>query len=156
MPLVVLVVSVGLEGNSLRTAVRESNPSRGSRSSPQFIRSAKAPELPGHPPRGDLAALIGLVFAMLGVGMTIFLTGNGRWDAAARAHGLLLVTVAVVLAVEMKSLLLGEAASVEHMPKRIEDAICSPPPPTSVDRLISTCAPSMSSPELHPGQRRSP
>lgn len=121
VPIVVLVISIGLEGFSFRTAIRESNPSRGSRTWPQFIRSAKAPELPVVLLE-DFAALIGLVFALFGVVLTI-ITGDGRFDAAGTGLiGLLLVTVAIVLAVEMKSLLLGEAASPQNV-RAIEVAI---------------------------------
>ena len=131
MPFVVLVVSIGLEGNSFRTAVQESNPQRGSRSWPQFVRSAKAPELPVILLE-DLAALLGLVLALLGVTLTV-VTGDGRWDAVGTGLiGLLLVAVAVVLAVEMKSLLLGEAASRENV-RAIEEAIAGT---DGVDRLI--------------------
>jgi len=131
VPLVVLVVSIGLETNSFRTAIQESNPQRGGRSWPQFVRSAKAPELPVILLE-DLAALLGLVFALVGVVLTI-VTGNGRWDAAGTGLiGLLLVTVAIVLAIEMKSLLLGEAASVENV-RAIEAAVVAT---DGVDRLI--------------------
>lgn len=114
VPLAVLLVSMGMEGSSLRTAVHESNPVRGSRSWWQFVRSAKAPELPVVLLE-DAGALIGLVLALFGVGLTL-LTGDGRWDAAGTAGiGLLLVVIAVVLAVEMSSLLVGEAASAEDV-----------------------------------------
>jgi divalent metal cation (Fe/Co/Zn/Cd) transporter len=79
----------------------------------EFIRTARAPELPVILLE-DFAALLGLLFALFGVGLTL-LTGNGLWDAAGTAMiGLLLVAVAVLLAVEMKSLLIGEAATPEH------------------------------------------
>jgi divalent metal cation (Fe/Co/Zn/Cd) transporter len=131
VPIVVLLAAIVMEGFSFRTAVRESNHVRGQRSWPQFIRSAKAPELPVILLE-DLAALLGLVFALFGVGMTL-LTHNGMWDAVGTAMiGLLLVTVAVILAIEMKSLLLGEAASPEHV-RRIVDAIESVP---VIDRVI--------------------
>jgi divalent metal cation (Fe/Co/Zn/Cd) transporter len=79
-----------------------------------FIRTAKAPELPVVLLE-DAAALFGLVFALIGVGMTL-ITGRGRWDAAGTLLiGLLLVLVAGVLAVEMNSLLIGEAATPEHI-----------------------------------------
>ncbi|HSU69826.1 MAG TPA: cation diffusion facilitator family transporter, partial [Micrococcaceae bacterium] len=110
VPLAVLVGSILLEGYSFRTAIRESNHTRGRQTWPQFIRTAKAPELPVVLLE-DTAALAGLVFALVGVSMTL-VTGNGLWDAAATGLiGLLLVFVAVVLAVETKSLLLGESAS---------------------------------------------
>lgn len=114
VPLAVLVVAIALESFSFRTAIHESNQVRGQRSWPEFIRTAKAPELPVILLE-DFAALLGLTFALFGVSMTLA-TGNGIWDAVGTAMiGTLLVLVAIVLAVEMKSLLLGEAASVERV-----------------------------------------
>lgn len=110
IPLLVLAIAIGLESFSLRTAVKESNPLRKGMSWPQFIRRAKAPELPVVLLE-DVAALIGLVFALIGVGLTI-ITGNGVWDGIGTVLiGLLLVTVAIVLGIETKSLLVGEGAS---------------------------------------------
>ena len=114
VPLAVLVVAIGLESYSFKTAITESNRSRGGSSWVVFIRTAKAPELPVVLLE-DAAALCGLVFALFGVGMTV-VTENGRWDAAGTGLiGLLLVSVAAVLAVEMNSLLIGEAATLEHV-----------------------------------------
>jgi cation diffusion facilitator family transporter len=114
VPIVVLLAAIGMESFSFRTAIHESNEVRGGLSWVQFVRTAKAPELPVVLLE-DLAALVGLVFALFGVSMTL-VTGNGRWDAAGTAMiGLLLVSVAIVLAVEMKSLLLGEGATVENV-----------------------------------------
>jgi cation diffusion facilitator family transporter len=110
VPVLVLVVAIGLEGFSFRTAINESNEVRGKQSWPEFIRRAKAPELPVVLLE-DFAALIGLGLALLGVGLTL-LTDDGVWDGIGTlAIGVLLVTVAIVLAVETKSLLLGEGAS---------------------------------------------
>jgi len=110
LPLLVLAIAIGLESFSLRTAVHESNPLRKGMSWPQFIRRAKAPELPVVLLE-DVAALTGLVFALLGVGLTI-VTGNGVWDGVGTVLiGLLLVAVAIVLGIETKSLLVGEGAS---------------------------------------------
>jgi divalent metal cation (Fe/Co/Zn/Cd) transporter len=110
VPLVVLVAAIVMEGFSFRTAIHESNRTRGTRSWAQFVRTAKAPELPVVLLE-DLAALTGLVFALVGVTLTL-VTHDGRWDAVGSAAiGLLLVVVAVVLGLEMKSLLLGESAS---------------------------------------------
>ena len=111
VPLAVLVVAIVLESFSFRTAIIESNHVRGKRSWVDFIRTAKAPELPVILLE-DFAALLGLTFALFGVSMTLA-TDNGFWDAVGTALiGTLLVLVAVILAIEMKSLLLGEAASV--------------------------------------------
>jgi cation diffusion facilitator family transporter len=110
--LIVLVLSAVLESFSLRTAIREANKVRGNRNWSTFIRRTKAPELPVVLLE-DLAALIGLVFAFTGVTLA-WVTGRGWWDGAGSlAIGLLLATAAAILAVEMKSLLIGEAASAE-------------------------------------------
>ncbi len=131
VPVVVLVVAIALESFSFRTAIVESNHVRGKRSWGEFIRSAKAPELPVILLE-DFAALLGLVFALSGVVLTL-ITGNGVWDAVGTALiGVLLVTVAFVLSVEMKSLLLGEAATVENV-RAIETAIDAAP---GIDRVI--------------------
>lgn len=110
LPLAVIVVGLVLEGFSLRTAVRESLPLKGEGSWLQFVRRSKAPELP-IVLLEDFAALIGLLLAGFGVCLT-WLTGNGVFDALATiAIGVLLVAVALVVGVEVKSLLVGEGAS---------------------------------------------
>jgi cation diffusion facilitator family transporter len=110
--LIVLVLSAVLEGFSLRTGIHEANKVRGDRNWGTFIRRTKAPELPVVLLE-DLAALIGLGFAFAGVTLS-WLTGYGQWDGAGSlAIGLLLATAAAILAVEMKSLLIGESASPE-------------------------------------------
>jgi cation diffusion facilitator family transporter len=107
---IVLGIAMCLEGASLRTAVRESRHSRGAASWRSFIRRSKAPELPAVLLE-DFAALIGLLFALIGVSLATA-TGDDRWDGAGSiAIGVLLACVAAVLAVEMKSLLIGESAS---------------------------------------------
>ncbi len=108
----VLGVSAVMEGFSLRTGIKEANHARGDRSWSTFIRKTKAPELPVVLLE-DTAALIGLVFAFCGVGLAV-LTGDGRWDGAGSLGiGVLLAVAAAILAVEMKSLLIGESASPE-------------------------------------------
>ena len=110
-----------MEGYALRTAIVESNRVRADRSWKEFVRTAKAPELPVILLE-DCGALLGLMFALFGVSMTL-LTGEGRWDAAGTAMiGILLVLIAVILAVEMKSLLIGESASRAHQ-RAIQNAL---------------------------------
>jgi cation diffusion facilitator family transporter len=110
LPVLVLFIAIGAEGFSFRTAVKEANHVRGKQSLVEFIRRAKAPELPVVLLE-DFAALIGLVLALFGVGLTV-LTGNGIWDAIGTlCIGVLLILVAVVLGIETKSLLVGEGAS---------------------------------------------
>jgi cation diffusion facilitator family transporter len=107
---IVLGVAISLEAFSFRTAISQSNESRGRVTWGAFIRHAKAPELPVVLLE-DFAALIGLSFALCAVILST-VTGDGRWDGAGSiAIGLLLGCVAAVLAVEMKSLLIGESAS---------------------------------------------
>ena len=116
VPLAVLVGAIIAESFSFRTAIIESNPLRGKQSWVKFIRNAKQPELPVILLE-DFGALVGLVFALFGVGLTL-ITGNGIWDALGTAMiGLLLVAIAVVLAMETKSLLLGESATRDDVAK---------------------------------------
>ena len=108
----VLGVAIVLESFSLRTAIAASNPTRGQHGLGHFIRHAKAPELPTVLLE-DMAALAGLVFALTGVALSA-ITHRGEWDGAGSlAIGCLLGVVAVILAIEMKSLLIGESASAE-------------------------------------------
>lgn len=106
----VLVVAVGLEGYSFRTAVHESRPLKGQASWWRFIRTSRSPELPVVLLE-DAGALVGLVFALAGVGLSVA-TGDPLWDGVGTvAIGLLLGVIATVLIVEMQSLLIGEGAT---------------------------------------------
>jgi cation diffusion facilitator family transporter len=127
----ILLVAVGLETFSLRTAIREANHVRGDDSWFAFIRHSKSPELPVVLLE-DVGAEIGLMLALVGVGMAQ-ITDNPRWDAAGSLGiGVLLVVIAAVLVVEMKSLLLGESASDDDQ-RRIQAAVEGTP---GVRRLI--------------------
>jgi cation diffusion facilitator family transporter len=107
--IVILFVAIGLEGFSFRTAIHESRELKGQLSWWQFIRQSTTPELPVVLLE-DFGALIGLVLALLGVGLTL-LTGEGVFDALGTIGiGLLLGVIAIVLIIEMKSLLIGEGA----------------------------------------------
>jgi cation diffusion facilitator family transporter len=109
---VVLGIAIVLESFSLRTAVRESSEQREGHGWLAFIRRAKAPELPAILLE-DVAALAGLFLAAVGVTLTV-VTGSEFWDGlGSLAIGVLLGCVAVILAVEMKSLLIGESASAD-------------------------------------------
>ncbi|MFD5329335.1 cation diffusion facilitator family transporter [Streptomyces sp. NPDC127092] len=120
-PVGVLVFAIIAESFSFRTAIKESNEIRGNLSWKEFVRRAKAPELPVVLLE-DLGALVGLVLALGGVGLALA-TGNGVWDGIGTVCiGVLLVLIAIVLAAETKSLLLGEAAGVDEV-KKIEAAI---------------------------------
>lgn len=132
LPIVVLVVAIGLESFSLRTAIVESNHVRAEGQSwVSFVRHAKAPELPVVLLE-DIGALTGLVFALFGVGLTV-ITGNTVFDAIGTLMiGTLLILIAIVLGIETKSLLVGEGATdADH--RRIVDAIEAGP---EVQRII--------------------
>ena len=131
VPIVVLLAAIVMESLSFRTAIRETEHVRGDATYVQFIRRAKQPELPVILLE-DFAALIGLFFALVGVGVSL-LTQNLWWDVAGTALiGLLLVAVAVVLAIETKSLLIGESAGVDAE-QRIGDAITATP---GIDQIV--------------------
>jgi cation diffusion facilitator family transporter len=131
VPVAVLVAAIVMESLSFRTAIIEANKLRGSVSWTRFVRNARAPELPVILLE-DFAALTGLVLALIGVVLTLA-TDNGIFDGlGSMAIGALLVCVAIFLAIEMKSLLLGESATRESQ-TRIATAIESVP---GVQRLI--------------------
>jgi cation diffusion facilitator family transporter len=128
---IVLLIAACLEGYALHTAVGEANRTRGGRSWLRFVRRTRSPELPVILLE-DSAALLGLLLALLGVGLSV-LTGNGVFDGIATVGiGALLVTVAVLLAVETKSLIIGESALPEQG-AAIEQALISTP---GVQRVI--------------------
>jgi cation diffusion facilitator family transporter len=107
---VILLVAMACEAFSLRTAVKESRHTKGPESWWRFNRHSKTPELPVVLLE-DLGALIGLLLALIGLALAE-ITGNPRFDAIGSiAIGILLGIIAITLVVEMKSLLIGEAAS---------------------------------------------
>jgi cation diffusion facilitator family transporter len=127
----ILSVAIVLEGGSLRTAVLAANPLRRGAGWWSFIRNSKAPELPVVLLE-DTGAMLGLVIALVAVGLAL-VTGNPRWDGAGTVSiGVLLGVIAAVLAVEMRSLLIGEAASPSDR-EAILDAIGASP---TAERLI--------------------
>lgn len=115
-PVGVLIFAIIAETFSFRTAIKESNAVRGQQTWGQFIKRAKAPELPVVLLE-DLGALVGLVLALAGVSIAL-ITGNGVWDGIGTlCIGVLLIAIAIVLAAETKSLLLGEAAGTDDVEK---------------------------------------
>lgn len=129
--LTVLVIAIGLETFSFRTAIMEANKARGKRSMLQFVRDARQPELPVILLE-DAGALLGLVFALFGVGAAT-ITGDSKWDGlGAIAVGILLIVIAIFLAIEMTSMLVGESALPQEE-AQIRSAIESS---ALVDRVI--------------------
>ncbi|WP_280456544.1 cation diffusion facilitator family transporter [Nocardia carnea] len=128
---VILVLAIALETYSFATAFRESKPLKGRASWWQFIRNSRSPELPVVLLE-DTGALIGLVLALGGVGLTM-VTGNPVWDGIGTlAIGALLGIIAIILIVEMHSLLIGEGATAAE-DRAIRDCIADG---TTIDRLI--------------------
>ncbi len=108
----ILVLAIALESWSFRTAIVAAESTRGDKSWWSFIRHSKSPELPVVLLE-DLGALLGLVIALVGVTLAAVF-GDPRFDAIGSvAIGALLGVIAAVLAVEMKSLLIGESAAKE-------------------------------------------
>jgi cation diffusion facilitator family transporter len=129
--IVILVVAIGLESYSFRTAAVESRPLKGSGSWWHFIRTSRNPELPVVLLE-DTGALIGLALALGGVGLSM-LSGEPVWDGIGTAAiGVLLGIIAVILMVEMHSLLIGEGATSQE-DKAIRAALEQT---ANVDRLI--------------------
>jgi cation diffusion facilitator family transporter len=110
----ILLIGILLEGWSFRTAVIEARKVKGNASWWAFIRHSKSPELPVVVLE-DLGALCGLVIALVGIALAM-LTGDARFDAMGSITiGVLLGVIATILAIEMKSLLIGESAAPAHL-----------------------------------------
>jgi cation diffusion facilitator family transporter len=119
----VLLVAIVLETFSFRTAIVEARKVKGARGWWEYIRGSRSPELPVVLLE-DAGALIGLVLALVGVGLYA-VTGNEIWDAVGTLSiGILLLVIASFLTIEMKSLLIGEAASKDDI-EAITNAVSS-------------------------------
>lgn len=129
--IVILVIAIGLETFSFLTAMKESRPLKGTASWWQFIRNSRSPELPVVLLE-DTGALIGLILALFGVGLTM-ITGDAVWDGLGTLSiGLLLGVIAIILIIEMHSLLIGEGATAEE-DRDIRAALLDP---SCIDRVI--------------------
>lgn len=121
VPVVVLLAAMVMEGFALRTALKEARASKGDKSWWRYLKDSRSPEIPTIVLE-DTGALLGLVFGLFGVSMTLA-TGDGRWDAiGSGAIGVLLVVIAIFLGREMISMLVGESALPEHQ-DAIESAL---------------------------------
>ena len=127
----ILAFAIAMEAFAFRTAVTESRHTKGDHSWPSFIRRSRIPELPVVLLE-DLGALVGLVMAVTAISIAK-ITDNARWDGVGTLSiGILLGVIAIILAIEMKSLLIGEGALPEQV-SRINDALASS---TNVVRVI--------------------
>ncbi|MCS6985330.1 MAG: cation diffusion facilitator family transporter [Leptospiraceae bacterium] len=118
---IVLLFGVSLEIFSLIGCLREINKIRGKKSLWVWFRTTRKAELMvvlGE----DIAALVGLLLALSAVGLSM-ITGNPVYDAlGSMAIGILLIVVAILIAREVKSMMLGESAEEEKR-KAIENHI---------------------------------
>ncbi len=127
----ILIFGIVVESLSFRTAIVESNKVRGKLSWGTFIRRSRTPELPVVLLE-DLGAMFGLVFALIAV-VLAEVTGEPRWDGVGTlVIGVLLGIIAIVLAIEMKSLLIGESATEEDR-ERLRAALDDSP---EIDRVV--------------------
>ncbi len=127
----ILSVAIVLEIWSFRTAIVESRPLKGSKSWWRFIRTSRVPELPVVLLE-DLGALLGLIFALVAVTVSV-VADAPVWDGIGTvAIGVLLGVIAIILAIEMKGLLIGESARKVEL-AAISAAISDAP---GVERLI--------------------
>ncbi|ONI85963.1 cation transporter [Actinosynnema sp. ALI-1.44] len=117
---IILVVAIGLETYSFRTAIVESRLIKGDATWWQFIRQSRTPELPVVLLE-DAGALFGLVFALIGVGLAT-ITGDPVWDSIGTLTiGVLLGVIAIILIIEMKSLLIGEGATPTELDTIVDE-----------------------------------
>lgn len=124
--IVILSVAVALETFSLLTALKEVRHVKPKGMSLwRFIRHTRSPELPVVLLE-DIGAEIGLILALGGVLLSHF-THNPRWDSIASVLiGVLLTVIALILATEMKSSLMGETAT-DEAEDRIRNAATAHP-----------------------------
>jgi cation diffusion facilitator family transporter len=127
----ILGVAIVLEAFSFRTAIHEARPHKEGMSWARYIRQAREPELPVVVLE-DLGALVGLMLAFSAL-IVAEVTDDAIWDGIGTLSiGVLLGIIAVILAIEMKGLLIGESATGENV-RKIEEAIGAS---SDVQRLI--------------------
>ena len=133
--LLVLVFSLALEGGSTFSNVKEINKRRGALPFFQYLRDTKDSDLIvvfGE----NSAASLGLLFALASIALAS-LTGNAIWDGVGSLLvGLVLLAVAIFLAIEVKSLLIGEAAD-PTMEKAVREVAGAAPSIDSVLRILT-------------------
>jgi cation diffusion facilitator family transporter len=134
--LIILGIAFCLEGWATYGNVRELNRRRGATPFLRYLQRTKESDLVvvfGE----NSAAVLGLVFAIASLALSK-LTGDGRWDGiGSLAIGVVLIAVAVFLAIEVKSLLVGEAADPE-LEQTIRELAVADPNVEEVLRVLTT------------------
>ncbi len=110
--LIILGISMVLEGSACLSNIKEMNKRRGKVPFFRYMKETKDSDLIvvfGE----NAAAVLGLFFAIMALVLS-WQTGDGRWDGIGSVLiGLVLVGVAIFLAKEVSSLLIGESADPE-------------------------------------------
>lgn len=131
----ILGFSLVIEGWATISNITEMNRRRGELPFFQYLRESKDSDLVvvfGE----NSAAVLGLALALVALGLAS-VTGDPRWDAIGTlAIGVVLIGVAVFLAIEVKSLLVGEAAD-PAITRAVEALAVEDPKVTRVLRLIT-------------------
>ncbi len=135
MAFIVLIASMVIEGFSLRVALKEFNAARGDKGVLEFIKNCKDPSL-YTVLLEDTAAELGLVFALIGLGLS-HLTGIAYFDGAASVLiGLLRMAVSIVMLREAKGLLVGEGMTREEL-EGVRALIEAEPEVLKVGRILT-------------------
>lgn len=128
----VLIFAIFAEGTSLWGCLREVNKTRGERSLVRWFRESRQSELLvvfGE----DVAALCGLAFALVAIGLTI-VTGNPFFDALGSiVIGALLIIIAILIGVEVKDLLIGQGVDPRIRKQMVEFLESQP----EIDRVFN-------------------
>jgi cation diffusion facilitator family transporter len=127
----VLVFSILLEGYATYSNIKEMNKRRGNSGFFKYLRATKDSDLVvifGE----NSAAVLGLILALISLLIANY-TGDGRWDGIGSfTIGVVLISVAIFLAVEVKSLLIGESADPHISQTATKIAVAHP----LIDHLI--------------------
>ena len=131
----ILIFSLLLEGGSTIANIKEMNRRRGTLSFARYLKSTKDSDLIvvfGE----NAAASVGLVVAILSL-FASWITGDPVWDAwGSLAIGFVLIGVAVFLAIEVKSLLIGESGD-PSIRRAVEELLPHHPHMTKLLHLIT-------------------
>jgi len=134
-PLVVLGISLVMEGMSFSVAFREFNKTRGDKSFLRALFDSRDPTIPVVLLE-DTGAVFGLLFAFVAVVVTT-ITGDARFDGIGSiAIGTLLCVIGVALARDTRSLLIGEGIT-DEMRERVLQVAGEAPFVLEVRQLLS-------------------
>ena len=134
-PLIVLALSLVMEGMSFSVAFREFNKTRGKKSFRQALFDSRDPTIPVVLLE-DTGAVFGLLFAFVAVVVTT-VTGDSRFDGIGSiAIGTLLCVIGVALAKDTRSLLIGEGIT-DEMRERVLEVVAASPSVLEVRQLLS-------------------